>query len=71
METADRGHAIVVICDAGRVARPNAGTVDVIARLRLEAKRAGLGFVLRHANQELVDLLDLAGLTEIVESTQS
>jgi hypothetical protein len=40
--------------------------VDILARLTLEARRAGCALHVRHASDELRDLLALAGLTEAV-----
>jgi len=38
--------------------------VDALARLRLEAARAGYGVRLAHAPRELAELVELAGLSE-------
>lgn len=42
--------------------RPDLGTVDLLARLALAARRAGCSIQVRGACGELEDLLDLAGL---------
>jgi anti-anti-sigma regulatory factor len=45
---------------------PDVRTVDALARLRLAAGRAGRGFVLRGASDELADLVELMGLGEVL-----
>jgi ABC-type transporter Mla MlaB component len=52
----------VVVCDVGRIAQPDAGTVDALARLGLAARRAGCELRLRRASPALCELLDLCGL---------
>ena len=42
------------------------GTVDALARLQLAMRRLGLELRLRDASRELLELLDLAGLTEVL-----
>jgi anti-anti-sigma regulatory factor len=51
-----------LICDVGAVAAPDAVTIDALARLQLTARRLGRDIVLRHASDELRDLLDFVGL---------
>ncbi len=46
---------------AGETA-PSLATVDALARLRLDARRAGCSIELEHAAPNLLELLDLAGL---------
>ena len=40
------------------------GTIDALARLQLAARRVGLELRLRYAPDELLELIELAGLTE-------
>ena len=40
--------------------------VDALARLQLEAQRCGLTIVLLDAPDDLVELIDLAGLAEVL-----
>ena len=56
----------VVLCDVGVIAEPDLATVDGLARLALDARRAGCRIRLRHACPELRNLLALAGLAEIL-----
>jgi len=42
------------------------GIVDQLARLQLEAQRLGCSIRLRHVCRELVELLELAGLDDVV-----
>ena len=51
-----------VVCDLGRVARPDAVTVEALARLQLEARRLGRRLVFRDVCGELRDLVAFVGL---------
>ena len=55
-----------LICDVGGVADPDAVTIDALARLQLTARRLGREIGLRHASRELCELLDFAGLSEVI-----
>jgi hypothetical protein len=50
-------------CDARALVSVDLDTVDALASLALFARRLGCRLVLRHPSHELVDLLDLAGLS--------
>jgi anti-anti-sigma regulatory factor len=52
----------VITCDVGGLIRPDPGTVDVLARLQLTARRLGRSIRLRNPRPELRDLLGLTGL---------
>jgi ABC-type transporter Mla MlaB component len=54
--------AKVVVCDLSPLVRPDAVTVDALARLQLTARRRGCGIRLRHASEELRDLIRFTGL---------
>jgi hypothetical protein len=54
-----------IVCDAGSLA-PDAATVDALARLQLDARRLGHELRLTHPSSELVELLDLVGLSEVL-----
>ncbi len=60
--------AAVVACDVRGVRRPSLGTVDLIARLMLTARRAGGRVLLRGPDPALLALLGLVGLTVGVEA---
>ena len=45
---------------------PDVGAIDNLARLQLTAKRLGLELRFRHASNELKDLLDFAGLRDVL-----
>jgi hypothetical protein len=45
---------------------PDAAAIDTLARLQLTARRLGLELRLRHASNELQDLLAFAGLREVL-----
>ncbi len=57
--------ADVALCDVRGVA-PNAVTVDALARLQLAARRHGCQVRLRHASNELRELLVFMGLRDIL-----
>ena len=46
--------------------KPDIALVDELARLRLIAKRAGGNVIVRGATSELVELIELAGLTDVI-----
>jgi ABC-type transporter Mla MlaB component len=56
----------VVICDVGALTRPDAATIDALARLQLTARRTGRRIRLRHACAELQQLLELMGLSDAI-----
>ncbi|MEU6087634.1 STAS domain-containing protein [Streptomyces sp. NPDC047085] len=57
----------VVVCDVGALGPPGLGTVDLLARLELAARRAGGRIRLRGPDPSLLALLDLVGLGFQVE----
>ena len=54
-----------VLCDVHGV-EPDAVTVDALARLQLAARKYGCQVRLRHASDELLELVDFMGLTEVL-----
>ncbi|WP_328430444.1 STAS domain-containing protein [Streptomyces sp. NBC_00443] len=58
----EAGRAGVVVCDVGGLGPPGLGTVDLLARLQLAARRAGGRIRLRDPDPALHALLDLVGL---------
>src|SRR5690606_30259073 len=52
-----------VVCDVGDITEPDIVTLDALARLQLAARRRGCRVVLRHADVDLLALLDAAGLS--------
>jgi ABC-type transporter Mla MlaB component len=59
-------HADLVVCDVGALVDPDAVTIDVLARLRLTARRLGRRVGLLDACGELQDLLALTGLSDVL-----
>jgi ABC-type transporter Mla MlaB component len=55
-----------IACDVGELARPDAGTIDALARLALTTRRLGHEIGLQRASEELAELLALAGLSEVL-----
>ncbi len=55
-----------VVCDVGTVVKPDAVTIDALARLQLAVRRFGLQLELRDVGPELRDLLDLTGLCDAI-----
>ncbi|MDQ3660482.1 MAG: STAS domain-containing protein [Actinomycetota bacterium] len=60
------GSAGSVVCDLGALDRPDAGTVDALARLQLSARRLGRQIQLRNAPGELRELVALMGLSDVL-----
>jgi ABC-type transporter Mla MlaB component len=58
--------AELIVCDVRSIARPDAETMDAVARLQLTALRMGRRVRLLDAAGELKDLLDFSGLSGIV-----
>lgn len=56
-----------LVCDVAGVARPDASTLDLIARLALTARRLGREMQLRHVSAPLEDLLRFVGLADVGE----
>jgi anti-anti-sigma regulatory factor len=54
--------ADLVVCDVDALVNPDIGTVDVLARLALTARRLGCQVRLRNARPRLKDLVALVGL---------
>lgn len=61
-----RGAAVVATLLVPLVEAPDLATVDHLARLALTARRLGCSIRLRHVDRGLAELMDLAGLTEVV-----
>ena len=59
-------NARLVVCDVGTLTKPDAATIEALARLQLTARRLGSQVRLRHACDALQDLLALVGLSEVV-----
>jgi ABC-type transporter Mla MlaB component len=59
LETTGAG---VLTCDVGAIGRPDAGTVDVLARVALTARRLGRSIHLLDPCPQLQALLALTGL---------
>ena len=54
-----------IVCDASAL-DPDALTIDALARLQLSSRRFGLEIRLRHASNELRELLAFVGLDEVL-----
>ena len=69
----ERGDALVrmldarhVVCDVGALVRPDEVTIEALARLQLTVGRVGCRLHVRHACEELRDLLALSGLSDVI-----
>jgi ABC-type transporter Mla MlaB component len=56
----------LVVCDVAALTEPDVGTVDVLARMELTARRRGCEMRLEGASVALRELLALVGLREVV-----
>jgi hypothetical protein len=61
----------VIACDARYIVGPDIGTVDALARLVLAARRLGYQVRLERAAPDLVELVELAGLCDVVGGSNS
>ena len=57
--------ASTIVCDV-RTVSPDAAAVDALARLQLNAQRLGLELRLRHASSALRELIEFAGLDQVL-----
>ena len=57
---------MVLVVDVDSLTRPDLAVIDALARLQLAAQRLGGTIRIRHASQELEDLLALAGLGDVL-----
>jgi ABC-type transporter Mla MlaB component len=62
----DGCEAAHLVCDMRALVRPDAATVNALARLQLTARRFGRRISLRDARVELLELLVLMGLSDVV-----
>jgi ABC-type transporter Mla MlaB component len=60
--------AEVVDCDVGTLDRPDAVTVEALARLQLTALRRGSRIRVRNASPELCELIEFMGLRAVAGS---
>jgi ABC-type transporter Mla MlaB component len=61
----ERSGAPEALCDVSSV-QPDAVTVDALARVQLAAQRHGCCVRLRHASDELLDLVAFMGLRDVL-----
>ena len=61
----ERSGAGLALCDVQGI-EPDAVTVDALARLQLAARRHGCQVRLRHASEDLRDLLGFLGLSDVL-----
>jgi anti-anti-sigma regulatory factor len=56
----------MIILDAASLKDAGIGTIGVLARLQLAAKRAGVEILLRHPDGELQELIAFVGLSGVL-----
>ncbi len=61
----ERHDCDVALCDVAGV-DPDAVTVEALARLQLAARRRGCQVRLRHASEDLLDLVAFMGLSDVL-----
>jgi ABC-type transporter Mla MlaB component len=59
------------VCDVNDVVAPDAATVDALSRLQLTARRLGREVLVGRASSELRRLIELMGLTDVVQCPES
>jgi ABC-type transporter Mla MlaB component len=62
----DESGASLVTLDLRTIARPDAVTIDALARLHLVARRSGRRIRFRHACPEIDELMALMGLADVL-----
>jgi anti-anti-sigma factor len=62
----ERSDAARVVCDVSAVREPDATAIEALARLQLTAGRLGYSMRLLHPCRRLQDVLDLAGLGDVL-----
>ncbi|HEV2761083.1 MAG TPA: hypothetical protein VGV86_16095 [Acidimicrobiales bacterium] len=75
MVPADARAEVVLLCNRAEVAswpllcsgRLDLSVIDELARLQLEARRQGCAIWLRHPCPDLVELLELVGLSAVLQ----
>jgi len=55
-----------VDCDIGSIDRPDAATVDALARMQLAARRLGGNVRFRRVSDEMLQLLSFIGLEDVL-----
>ena len=58
--------SIVIVCDVSQILDPDGPALEALARLQLTAHRLGVTIQLQNACPVLVDLIALAGLTDVL-----
>ncbi len=66
MEPRAPGGPAPIVCDMSRIVDPDGPALDALARLALTARRMGTSVELRNACPRLIDLIDIAGLSDVV-----
>jgi ABC-type transporter Mla MlaB component len=61
----EQSSAGIAYCNVAGV-EPDAVTIDALARLQLAARRHGCQVRLRHASDDLLDLVAFIGLTDVL-----
>jgi len=60
---------VLIVCDLRGLGVVDAGTIDALARLQLAARRLDARIVLRNTPSELLELLELMGLTAVLPNS--
>ena len=58
--------SIVIVCDVSQIVDPDGPALEALARLQLTARRLGVTIQLQNACPVLVDMIALAGLTDVL-----
>lgn len=66
LETSD---ASTLICDVGCLVKPNAAVVDLLARLKVMARRLDREMRVTNSSRYLQELLELCGLSDVLSSS--
>jgi hypothetical protein len=58
--------APLVACDVGKIVHPDEETLETLTRLQLTARRLGTSIRLYNASALLADLIEIAGLRDVL-----
>jgi ABC-type transporter Mla MlaB component len=58
-----------LICDVGCLVKPNAAAVDLLARLKVMARRLDREMRVTNSSRYLQELLELCGLSDVLSSS--
>jgi len=71
VEPREPAPAVVIDLDVSRIGEPDEVVLETLARLQLTARRLGATVRLRNASPALADLIECAGLADVLVRAES